>query len=118
MSKSCSAKRSSGLLYSMTTQERKTPSIVSVPRRKRIAAGAGTKVDEVGQLCKQFDTVNKLAKTMSGFSSADKVKAVKELGAAGGMGGMLPGVGGMPGFRSKGSTASPSIKDKFKKRKK
>ncbi len=106
------------MVNSMTRQERTTPSIVSVPRRKRIAAGAGTKVDEVGQLCKQFETVNKLAKTMSGFSAADKVKAVKELGAGGGMGAMLPGAGGMPGFRTKGSTAMPSIKDKFKKRKK
>jgi signal recognition particle subunit SRP54 len=106
------------MVNSMTKQERKTPTIVSVPRRKRIAAGAGTKVDDVGQLCKQFDTVNKLAKTMSGFSSADKVRAVKELGAHGGMGAMLPGAGGLPGFRTKGSTATPSIKDKFKKRKK
>jgi hypothetical protein len=53
---------------------------------------------------------------MAGMSAASKVKAVREMGA-GGMGGMIPGLASMPGFRTKGSTQAASVKDRFKKRK-
>ena len=66
----------------------------------------------------QFAMVSKLAQGMAGMGAMQRVKAVKELGD-GGMGGMLPGVKGLPNFMGgkKGSTATPSIKSKFKKRK-
>jgi hypothetical protein len=53
---------------------------------------------------------------MATMSAGAKVRAVKELGA-GGMGSLVPGLSGMPAFRSKGSTHTESIKSKFKKRK-
>ena len=69
----------------------------------------------MGQLAKQFDVVNKMARQMAGMNAAAKVKAVKELGSSG-MGAMLPGVQNLPGLRSKGSSHTASIKSKFKKR--
>lgn len=101
---------------SMTAQEKAKPSIVSISRRRRIARGSGTKEQEVGQLTKQFETVSKMTKAMASMGARDKVAAVKELGA-GGMAGMMPGVAGLPGFKSKGSTRSESAKGRFKQRK-
>lgn len=109
--------RVEAIVHSMTPGERRKPDSIDMQRRRRVAKGSGTNTDEVGQLCKQFTTVNKLAKQMGDLGAIDRVKAVKELGSAG-MGGMLPSVKGLPGFgKPKGSTATPSIKDRFKKRK-
>jgi signal recognition particle subunit SRP54 len=108
--------RVEAIVHSMTPGERKKPDTIDMPRRRRIARGSGTDVNEVGQLSKQFTTVSKLARSLGGMGAADRVKAVKELGGSG-MAGMLPGVKGLPQFRGKGSTATPSIKDRFKKRK-
>jgi hypothetical protein len=49
------------------------------------------------------------------MSTASRVKAVKEMGSSG-LDSMIPGVSGLPGFRSKGSTRTESVKAKFKKR--
>ena len=69
------------------------------------------------QLVKQFDTINKLSKTMSGLGG-DRIEAVKQLSRQGGMGAAVPGLKGMPGFMTKGSSTMSSPKDKFKKRRK
>ncbi len=108
--------RVEAIVHSMTPGERRRPETLDMPRRRRVAKGSGTQEPEVGQLVKQFSTVNKLAKSLGNMGAFDRVKAVKELGK-GGMADMMPGVSGLPGFRSKGSTATPSIKSKFKKRK-
>jgi signal recognition particle subunit SRP54 len=104
------------IVHSMTKEERRKPEILNNSRRKRVAAGSGTDQQAVGQLVKQFSTVNQLARQMATMSAGAKVRAVKELGA-GGMGSLVPGLSGMPAFRSKGSTHTESIKSKFKKRK-
>jgi signal recognition particle subunit SRP54 len=108
--------RVEAIVHSMTPTERRRPDSLDMPRRRRVAKGSGTQEPEVGQLVKQFATVNKLAKSLGNMGAFDRVKAVKELGK-GGMADMMPGVAGLPGFRSKGSTAMPGIKSKFKKRK-
>ncbi|MBX3357936.1 MAG: signal recognition particle protein Srp54 [Phycisphaeraceae bacterium] len=107
--------RVEAIVHSMNKQERKTPSVLNNSRRRRIAAGSGASQDEVGQLAKQFDTINTLARQMGSLNTAARVKAVKEMGKTG-MAGMMPGVAGLPGFRTKGSTAMPSVKSRFKKR--
>jgi len=48
----------------MTPLERANPAIVKGSRRKRIAAGSGTKVQQVNQLIKQFDQMRKLMRQM------------------------------------------------------
>ena len=111
--------RVEAIVHSMTPGERKKPDTLDMSRRKRIARGSGTDPNEVGQLGKQFTTVNKLAKQMSNMSAMSRVKAVKELGE-GGMAEMLPGVGGLPGFgnmgKGKASSAGSGFKSRFKKR--
>lgn len=103
--------RVEAMIGSMTRAERASPGIISVSRRRRIARGSGTSVDEVGKLVKQFETINKLTKTMAGMSAKQKVAAVKEMGGAGGM------VPGMPMVRGKGSTRAAKGRG-FKNRKK
>jgi signal recognition particle subunit SRP54 len=109
--------RVEAMINSMNRKERTNPEIIDNSRRKRIATGSGTQVNDVTQLVKQFTTINKLTKQMAGMSAANKVKAVKELGS-GGLGGLMPGMTGLPGFATaRGSTKSASVKDRFKKRK-
>ncbi len=105
------------IINSMTKKERATPSILNHSRRKRVAAGSGTKIEEVQTLCKQFETLSHLSKSMASMSAMDKMRAVKEMSRGDqGLAGMMPGLTGLPSMRAKGSTSS-SFKDRFKKRK-
>jgi signal recognition particle subunit SRP54 len=111
--------RVEGIVSSMTPHERREVRVLNNSRRNRIAKGSGVKVDQVGALVNQFSMISKLSQQMAGMTAADKVKAVKGLGAAGGPGGLIPGMTGFPGMAaSKGSSFTPSIKDRFKKRRK
>ena len=58
--------RIEAIILSMTPKERQKPSIINVPRKKRIAAGSGTKVEDVNRLLKQFDQTCKMMKELSG----------------------------------------------------
>ncbi|MDR7418006.1 MAG: signal recognition particle protein [Armatimonadota bacterium] len=53
-------KRIEAMIQSMTAQERAQPSIIDGSRRRRIAAGSGTSVQDVNRLVKQFDQVRRL----------------------------------------------------------
>jgi signal recognition particle subunit SRP54 len=55
-------RRSLAILDSMTRQERKLPHVLSGSRKRRIAAGSGTTVQEVNQLLKQFEQLRRLMK--------------------------------------------------------
>ena len=48
----------------MTLKERRTPDIIKANRKKRIAAGSGTSVQEVNRLLKQFDQMSEMMKKM------------------------------------------------------
>ena len=48
----------------MTKRERKTPDVIKASRKKRIAAGSGTSVQEVNKLLKQFDDMSTMMKRM------------------------------------------------------
>jgi signal recognition particle subunit SRP54 len=54
------------IIGSMTPVEREDPDIINGSRRKRIATGSGTSVQEVNQLLKQFDETKKMMKKFSG----------------------------------------------------
>ena len=54
------------IIYSMTIEERKNPSILNGSRRKRIAKGSGKEIVEVNQLIKQFNQMSKMMKVMQG----------------------------------------------------
>ena len=49
----------------MTPKERKLPDIIKASRKKRIAAGSGTTVQEVNKLLKQFEDVSTMMKRMT-----------------------------------------------------
>jgi signal recognition particle subunit SRP54 len=54
------------IIFSMTKKERTTPKIIDASRKKRIAKGSGTTVQEVNQLLKQFTQMSKMMKMMQG----------------------------------------------------
>ncbi|MGN0806996.1 MAG: signal recognition particle protein [Candidatus Coproplasma sp.] len=56
--------RIKAIILSMTPQERREPSIINANRKKRIAAGSGTTVQEVNQLLKQFEQTKQLMKQL------------------------------------------------------
>jgi signal recognition particle subunit SRP54 len=57
-------KLTEAILNSMTIKERRSPDILNASRRRRIAAGAGTSVQEVNRMLKQFREAQKLMKTI------------------------------------------------------
>lgn len=57
--------RTEAIINSMTKKERAKPSIISAQRKKRIAAGSGTKVEDVNRLLKQFEQMQKMMKQLS-----------------------------------------------------
>jgi signal recognition particle subunit SRP54 len=58
-------KRHAAIISSMTKKERQTPDIIKNSRKKRIAAGSGTSVQEVNKLLKQFDDMSTMMKRMN-----------------------------------------------------
>ncbi|RLA83209.1 MAG: signal recognition particle protein [Deltaproteobacteria bacterium] len=58
--------RMEAIINSMTVEERKKPHIIDGSRRRRIARGSGTTVQEVNQLLRQFEAVRKMLKEMQG----------------------------------------------------
>lgn len=57
-------KRTEAIISSMTIRERKNPDLLNASRRRRIAKGSGTEVQDVNRLMKQFRDIKKLMKTM------------------------------------------------------
>jgi signal recognition particle subunit SRP54 len=71
--------RLEAIILSMTPEERANPAIINGSRRKRIAAGAGVKVQHVNQLVKQFDGMRKLMKRVASGKMPDAQQMLKEL---------------------------------------
>ena len=59
--------RIEAIILSMTKAERTKPEIINGSRRKRIAKGSGTSVEEVNRLLKQFDQMKKMMKQLTGM---------------------------------------------------
>jgi len=76
------------IILSMTPREREKPEIIKDSRKRRIAAGAGVKVEDVNRLLKSFEQMRKLMKQ---FSSPGMAKKMKRMGRMGGFGGGFPG---------------------------
>jgi signal recognition particle subunit SRP54 len=76
-------KRQAAIISSMTLKERRAPDIIKASRKKRIAAGSGTTVQEINRLLKQFDDMSSM------------MKRVNKLGQKGlmrhGLGALMPG---------------------------
>ena len=65
------------IIYSMTPSERSTPSMINASRKKRIAKGSGTSIQEVNQLMKQFNQMSKMMKMMQGGGGRKMMQMLK-----------------------------------------
>jgi len=105
--------RVEGIIHSMTKAERRDVSLLTHSRRRRVAKGSASTVNEVGRLVKQFENVSKMAKQMAGLGAMGKIKAVRQMqGQAQQMAAGADGV-----FKPKASTRTLSPKSGYKKRK-
>lgn len=91
------------IINSMSKKERAKPEIIKGGRKRRIAAGSGTQIQDVNKLLKQFTQMQKMMKKMSGKGGMRKMMSGMQgmmggMGGAGGAMGMPPGLGG---FRKK-----------------
>ena len=80
--------RTEAIILSMTPKERENPGIIGASRKKRIAAGAGVRVEDVNRLLKSFDQMKAMMKQFSGPGAGKKMKRMRGMG----------GFGGFPGF--------------------
>lgn len=83
-------RKTEAIITSMTAKERQKPSIINPARKKRIAAGSGTRVEDVNRLLRQFEQIQKLMKQ---FGSPGK-RGKKLRGAFGAAGRGMPPFGG------------------------
>ena len=81
--------RQEAIILSMTPKERENPDIILASRKKRIAAGAGVRVEDVNKLLKAYDQMRKMIRQFSSPGMAKKMKRMK------GFGGGFPGFPGM-----------------------
>lgn len=81
--------RMEAMINSMTPAERQRPEIIKGSRKRRIAAGSGTQIQDVNKLLKQFTQMQKMMKKMSGKGGMQKMMRS--------MKGMMPPGGGMGG---------------------
>ncbi|PFG06744.1 signal recognition particle protein [Bacillus sp. es.034] len=65
------------IIQSMTGDEKTHPETINASRRKRIAKGSGTSIQEVNRLLKQFEDMKKMMKQMSGMQGKGKKKGMK-----------------------------------------
>ncbi len=72
------------IILSMTPKEREKPEIIAASRKKRIAAGAGVKVEDVNRLLKSFEQMRKMMKQFSGPGMGKKMKRLSRMGSFGG----------------------------------
>ena len=80
--------RTEAIILSMTPKERENPNIIGASRKKRIANGAGVRVEDVNRLLKSFDQMKAMIKQFSGPGAGKKMKRMGRFG----------GFGGFPGF--------------------
>ena len=96
------------IINSMSKKERAKPEIIKGGRKRRIAAGSGTQIQDVNKLLKQFTQMQKMMKKMSGKGGGMRKMMSGMQGMMPGMGGGMPGAGGgaglppgLGGFRKK-----------------
>jgi signal recognition particle subunit SRP54 len=74
--------RVEAIILSMTKDERENPSILNSSRKRRIAKGSGTRVEDVNRLLKQFDMMRKMVKQMSSPQMGRKARRAARGGGA------------------------------------
>ena len=103
-------KRMEAIIYSMTPAEREAPDRIDAPRRRRIARGSGTAVEDVSGLVKSFTQAAGMMKQMAGMGMRDRMAFAKQMTAGGGF--------GMPKFKTKQRSHRLTKKEREKLKKK
>ena len=67
------------IIYYMTEEERENPKIINGSRRKRIAAGSGSTIQDVNRLIKQFEDTRKMMKMMSGAGGRNAMRMMQSM---------------------------------------
>ena len=80
--------RVEAIIQSMTPYERENPNVLGSSRKRRIAAGSGTRVEDVNKLLKQFETMQKMSKQFTGPGASKKMKKLQKRGGFPGFPGM------------------------------
>jgi len=78
-------KRQAAIISSMTPAERRNPDLLKASRKRRVAAGSGTSVQDINRLLKQFDDMSAMMKRMSKLGQKGMMR--------GGLGALIPGLG-------------------------
>ncbi|MEP0176436.1 MAG: signal recognition particle protein [Paraglaciecola sp.] len=78
------------IINSMTPGERARPDVIKGGRKRRIAAGSGTQIQDVNRMLKQFTQMQKMMKKMSGGGMKKMMRNMKGMMPPGGPGGMFP----------------------------
>ena len=88
--------RQEAIISSMTKKERKSPKVMNASRKKRVAKGSGTSVQEINKLLKAHRQMSDMMKKMGkgGMKGMAQQLAGMGGGLPGGMGGMMPGMAG------------------------
>lgn len=68
--------KTEAIINSMTIQERRKPNIINGSRRKRIANGSGTSVQDINQLLRQFQSMQKMMKQMKNMGKRGKFRGL------------------------------------------
>ncbi len=92
------------IIGSMTAKERKRPQLLNAKRKKRIAAGSGTEVQDVNKLLKMHQ---EMAKAMKQIKKMGGLKGLGALFGKGGLGAAMPGLGGPGGLPGLGGGKGP-----------
>ena len=87
-------RRLEAIINSMTKKERQFPAVIKGSRKRRIASGSGTSVQDVNKLLKQFTQMQKMMKKMKGGGMKNMMRGLagKLPPGMGGMGGLPPGM--------------------------
>src|SRR5689334_4451911 len=83
-------KRQVAIIDSMTPKERKTPDLLKASRKKRIAAGSGTRVEDVNRMLKMHRTMADVMKALGSGKRGPLAGFANMLGLGGGFGGGMP----------------------------
>ena len=112
-------KRQMAIIDSMTAQERKHPDILKASRKKRIASGAGAKVEEINRLLKMHRTMADVMKAMGGGKRGPLAGLANMMGMGGGMPSpeemqkLAEKMGGAPGVPGALPPTIPGLPPKF-----
>ena len=85
-------RRTEAIIQSMTPAEREKPSLINPARKRRIAAGSGTRVEDVNRLLRQNEQMQKLFRQVSGGGKRASAGVCRSADAPGMGGGMPPGM--------------------------